>query len=95
MPIAMLQKPLIAVLATCVLMLTPSFAEAHSGHLNEKAVSVCHDKARSDDCQFEGGHQDLYIGSCQYMSDTLMCVRNQPIQKLPTKKIESETVNKD
>jgi hypothetical protein len=95
MPIAVSQRRLPTVIVTCLLI--ASYAQAHSGHLNEKAVSVCHDKARSDDCQFEGGHQDLYIGSCQYMSDALMCVRNQPIQKLPAKKNESDPVamNKD
>ncbi|WP_413698850.1 hypothetical protein ACLKMH_14800 [Psychromonas sp. KJ10-10] len=57
-------------------------AQAHSGHLNEKSIAVCVDKERSNNCQYEGAHNDLYIGSCQYMVETLICVRNQPIQKI-------------
>ena len=67
---------LIAILA----LLTTSYAQAHSGPLNEIAIKACAAKERSQACQYEGGHNDLYIGSCQYMSSTLMCVRSQPIQ---------------
>jgi hypothetical protein len=63
---------------------------AHSGHINEKAVEACTEKARSEACQYNGGHDDLYIGSCQYMSTTLMCVRNQPIQKIESTEVESK-----
>tara|TARA_R110001583_G_scaffold57547_2_gene172181 strand:+ start:26394 stop:26642 length:249 start_codon:yes stop_codon:yes gene_type:complete len=63
-------------------MLTTNQVDAHAGHLNEKAITVCTDKVRSDACQYEGGHDDLFIGTCQYMVETLMCVRNQPIQKI-------------
>ncbi|WP_435234807.1 hypothetical protein ACR30L_13695 [Psychromonas sp. PT13] len=45
---------------TLSLLLVTSYAHAHSGHLNEKAVSVCENKVRSDTCQYEGGHHDLY-----------------------------------
>ena len=71
------------VLAVCTLLLTASVAHAHSGPLNKVAVEVCAQKVKSQACQYEGGHSDLYIGTCQYMSETdLICVRNQPIQKI-------------
>jgi hypothetical protein len=67
-----------------------SYAHAHSGPLSEIAVKACDTKVRSDACQYEGGHQDLYIGTCQYMSTSLMCVRNQPIQLIDEKQSETE-----
>jgi len=80
---------------TLSLLLVTSYAHAHSGHLNEKAVSVCENKVRSDTCQYEGGHHDLYIGSCQYMSTTLMCVRNQPIQQIDSTETTSDHHHQD
>ena len=73
------------------LLLTASFAHAHSGPLNNVAMKVCEAKVRSQACQYEGGHNDLYIGTCQYISDTdLICVRNKPIQKIESEKAASE-----
>jgi hypothetical protein len=65
-----------------VLLLASSNASAHSGQLNIKALDACKLKERSQACEYQGVHNDLYIGTCQYMADTLTCVRNQPIQKL-------------
>ena len=73
-------------LAASTVLLAPSYAIAHSGPLNEIAVDACNEKAKSDACEYEGGHHDLYIGTCQYMATALMCVRNQPIQKVKAKK---------
>lgn len=64
------------------LLAAPTFLNAHSGLLNGAAVKACADKVKSQSCKYEGGHNDLYIGSCQYMADDLMCVRSQPIQKI-------------
>ncbi|MEL0632589.1 hypothetical protein V6237_07400 [Pseudoalteromonas carrageenovora] len=64
-------------------LLVPStFLNAHSGPLNAIAVKACANKVKSQSCRYEGGHNDLYIGSCQYMADDLMCVRSQPIKKI-------------
>lgn len=70
--------------------LATSFVHAHSGPLSEIAVKSCDVKSRSQSCQYEDGHQNLYIGSCQYMSETLMCVRNQPIQKIETDSVSKQ-----
>jgi len=75
------------------LLLTATYANAHSGPLSEIAVKACHEKVRSEACQYESGHQDLYLGTCQYMSTTLMCVRNQPIQLNDEKQAETEEIH--
>lgn len=67
-----------------VLLLASSNVSAHSGQLNLKALNACKQKERSQACEYQGAHNDLYIGSCQYMADTLTCVRNQPIQRTGT-----------
>ena len=74
------------VLATIAAVLTFSVASAHTGAPSDAALLVCEAKQKSQACQYEGAHSDLYIGTCQYMPDQLLCVRNQPIQK----KVESE-----
>ncbi len=77
-----LERTLLALLAVFSLSLTASNSHAHSGSLNKVAVEVCSTKVKSQACRYEGGHSDLYIGTCQLISDTdLICVRNQPIQK--------------
>ncbi|WP_426370073.1 hypothetical protein [Pseudocolwellia sp. HL-MZ7] len=70
----------LTLLACSALFFTLGQANAHSGPLNEIAVKACTSKEKSQMCQYEGGHNDLYLGTCQYMADELMCVRNQPIQ---------------
>ncbi|MFT2089762.1 hypothetical protein [Paraglaciecola sp. 2405UD69-4] len=59
-------------------------AYAHSGPLNELAIKACVQKQRSKACRYQGVHNDLYIGTCQHMAESLLCVRNQPIQQLDT-----------
>ena len=85
----LLRNKLCMLAATTCLSLATSNTSAHSGPLNEIAVKACDAKARSEACQYEGMHNDLYVGSCQYMSTTLMCVRNQPIQEIEPKQSET------
>ncbi len=78
-----LEKALLVFLAVFSLSLTASNSYAHAGSQNKVAVEVCAEKVKSQACQYQGGHSDLYIGTCQLISDTdLICVRNQPIQKI-------------
>ncbi|WP_166425576.1 hypothetical protein [Paraglaciecola sp. 20A4] len=86
----MLHRALIVLLAATPLLTVPESAHAHSGPLNVIALNACQEKAKSDACEYEGGHNDLYIGTCQYMATALMCVRNQPIQKVTPKKSGSD-----
>lgn len=56
---------------------------AHSFPLNEAAIDSCVEKKRSQACQYQSHHNDVYIGTCQHLSDEqLTCVRNRPIQKI-------------
>ncbi|WP_413693643.1 hypothetical protein [Psychromonas sp. KJ10-2] len=88
-------KQQLCLLALGVISLFVSNAAlAHSGPLNKLALQACTEKARSQACQYEGVHNDLYIGTCQYMSTALMCVRNQPIQTIESDKDASDTTHK-
>ena len=87
MLIMLLKRTLFTVVT---LLFTTTLVQAHSGPLSEIAVKACDVKSRSQSCQYEDGHQNLYIGSCQYMSETLMCVRNQPIQKIETDSVSKQ-----
>ena len=65
------------------LLINTGSANAHGGNLSESALEASEDKKRSQECKYEGHHDDLYIGTCQYVSeDILICVRNKPIQHL-------------
>ncbi|MEP0177163.1 MAG: hypothetical protein ABJH28_07120 [Paraglaciecola sp.] len=48
------------------------------------ALKACVIKEGLKRVDMKGGPNDLYIGTCQYMGENLMCVRNQPIQPLDT-----------
>jgi hypothetical protein len=72
----------LAALVACSLFFTVSSACAHGGSLNSEALAVCSGRERSQACQYEDHHNNLYIGTCQYVSeDDLICVRNKPIKK--------------
>ena len=68
---------------------------AHSFPLNEAAIDSCNEKKRSQACQYQNHHNDVYIGTCQYVSDDeLTCVRNRPIQKVDLGTIQpNETID--
>jgi hypothetical protein len=56
-------------------------AQAHDGGLgNEIMWTACEARKINDRCAFENLHQDVYRGTCQSMSNALVCVRNQPIE---------------
>lgn len=59
---------------------TPSLS-AHSAGTAKVAWDVCYAKDVSQACEFENAAGDIYRGTCQTMSGSLMCVRNQPIEK--------------
>lgn len=89
-----LDRALLMFLIAFILLLSASYSHGHSGSLNKVAMGVCEEKVKSQACQYEGGHSDLYIGTCQYISETdLICVRNRAIQKIVGTKIESEEVH--
>jgi len=78
-------------LAVSLLLLVANGAAAHSVPLNKEALAACVDKQRSAACRYQGHHEDLYIGTCQYASDEkLICVRNKPIQSTASGQAVSE-----
>lgn len=66
---------------------------AHSLPLNIVAVEACEQKKKSQVCQYSGHHGDLYIGTCQLVTqEKLICVRNKPIQKIEADTVKSKVV---
>lgn len=57
----------------------PQTAAAHSTIINNQAWQVCEARERSDACEYTDNHENIYRGTCQLMSEKLLCVRNQPI----------------
>lgn len=49
--------------------------------MSGQAKFVCSDKLLRDKCSYLNKRGDLYRGSCQLFSETLMCVRSLPIVK--------------
>lgn len=88
-----LKHPWFLLSLTTMSLIASNTAFAHSGPLNKFALTACKEKERSQVCQYEGMHNDLYIGTCQYMPTELMCVRNQPIQKIVKEQTEPQTTH--
>ena len=76
-----MKKSLGFVLCCSIPFWLPQLAFAHSSIINNKAWQVCENQAKSDACEYTDNHEDIYRGSCQLMSEKLLCVRNQPIVK--------------
>lgn len=72
------RKRRLGLAATVGYLLIVSPAYAHENH-NEAPWAACEAQQQNSSCEFSDGHGDLYRGSCQVFSDSLMCVRNQPI----------------
>lgn len=54
-------------------------ANAHDSHTHSAPWQACENKKKLAQCSFTNGDGDIFKGSCQVFSETLMCVRNQPI----------------
>lgn len=53
----------------------------HTADVNQVAWQACESKPVSQQCEFKNADHDVYRGTCQLMSDAMMCVRNQPIER--------------
>tara|TARA_R110000744_G_scaffold35132_1_gene81588 strand:+ start:13125 stop:13409 length:285 start_codon:yes stop_codon:yes gene_type:complete len=71
-------KNLCIVTVTCIASLAFT-ASAHDSHTHSAPWQACENKQKTAQCSFTNGDEDLFKGSCQMFSETLMCVRNQPI----------------
>lgn len=67
----------------CLAVLLPSVvAHAHRGMHNVGANKACAQQELGDDCSWTDAEHSRYIGTCRQVSEALLCVRNQPIQRL-------------
>lgn len=73
-----LRKSWLGIVAVVGYLLIVFPAYAHENH-NAAPWAACEAQKRDSSCAFTDGHGDLYRGSCQVFSGSLMCVRNQPI----------------
>lgn len=76
-----MNNPILATLPAFALtcLLTP-VAGAHDSHTDDAMFRACDGKQLGTECSFENAHHDVFRGSCRSMSDTLVCVRNRPIE---------------
>ena len=66
----------------CIIFLSNiSHVFAHEGGFgNEVMWAACEAKKIDDQCSFQSLDHDIFRGTCQSMSNSLVCVRNQPIE---------------
>lgn len=67
-----------SVLLAGIVVVSPALL-AHEGNLSSAPWDACADKQQNNVCSFTNAHEDLFQGTCQSMSDSLYCVRNQPV----------------
>ena len=67
---------------------------AHDSHTHTAPWEACEEKNKSEQCSYTNGDGDLFRGSCQLFSESLMCVRNQPIISAEDLAKEVKTKNK-
>lgn len=68
------------ILTTVVTLSVTTSVIAHQGSLNQLPWVACEDKVLNDACEFYNSNEDKFRGTCQSISEVLMCVRNQPIE---------------
>ncbi len=76
-----MRKSLSVIIFCSIPFWMPQLASAHSSVTNNKAWQVCENQAKSDACEYTDNHENIYRGTCQLMSEKLLCVRNHPIVK--------------
>ena len=70
-------------LLVCVALLSATGAAwAHEGGLGNQVMwTACEGRSVDDLCSFQSLDHDVFRGSCQAMSNAMVCVRNQPIER--------------
>jgi hypothetical protein len=66
----------------CLFIATTGILYAHDGHHISKAWEACEEKKLSDACSYTLQQNKQYNGTCRAVAEALICVRNQPIEKL-------------
>ncbi len=68
------------ILLSCItFVMFAADASAHQGHVHAHAQQACVDLKRSQQCEYSPNGKQVYKGTCQLLSQQMMCVRNQPI----------------
>jgi hypothetical protein len=75
-----------------MLFFSVSTVNAHESHTHTALWQACEDKQKAEICSYTNGDGDLFKGTCQLFSETLMCVRNQPI--IPVEDLAKKAKNK-
>ncbi len=75
-------------LAACVALLalalwTPN-AWGHQGHSQRAPWDACEGRTLSQVCSWQDPEDALYVGTCRQVQTSLLCVRNRPIQPVPS-----------
>lgn len=70
--------------AALLLIAAAGIASGHADHVDGAAWTACESAALADACEYADHHDAIYRGSCRLMSDTLLCVRNEPIERSDT-----------
>ena len=86
------KKKLGTLVSLSLLAFTTLNVSSHDGHGNQGPWKACEEKSLAQSCSYEG-HNALYKGSCRSMNNILMCVRNQPIEKLTNNTIVIQSTN--
>lgn len=69
----------------CIALLIPvGYAHAHSESPNNAPWDACDNKPRSAGCEYKGFSDERYRGTCQRMSEHMMCVKNRHNEKPKT-----------
>lgn len=66
----------------CLFIASSCILFAHDGHHTNKAWKACDKKKLSDSCRYVLQDNMLYKGTCRQVQEDLLCVRNQPIERL-------------
>lgn len=69
---------LLALISFNIFIIAPTVF-AHDSHSHSAPWLACEDKQKSEKCSYSNGSGDVFKGSCQAFSESLMCVRNEPI----------------
>lgn len=70
-----------SILASVILAFVAPNVLAHAVNVQSVALQACKARKLSEQCSFKSSVGDVYRGTCQKTSGTLICVRNQPIER--------------
>ena len=67
------------IIVLSALLFNVSVVNAHDSHTHKAPWQACEQKQKAQQCSYNNGVGDLFIGTCQSFQKQLTCVRNKPI----------------